>query len=163
MTTETVAAPAAGDAFLVMADLITFRVTDADSGGRLVSVQIDVPPGGGPPPLHIHPPDEIFHVVMGTVTVFEGPPESARRVELTPGQTGHVRGGVPHTFRNFSDSHARLLVTFVPGLMMERFFVQAGHRVDDPERLPELDLEAEVPRVFSVGSTLGMELLSPPQ
>ena len=47
--------------------------------------------------------------------------------------------------------------------MMERFFVEVGHRIEDPARMPELDLEAEVPRVFEVGGRLGMELLAPPR
>jgi quercetin dioxygenase-like cupin family protein len=162
MNATTAPAPRCGDRFLVMADLITFRVTDEDSGGRLVTVQIDVPPGGGPPPLHIHPPDEVFHVLQGTVTVFEGSPGSTVRSTLETGGTAHVRGGVAHTFRNFTEEPARLLVTFAPGLMMERFFVEAGHPVPDPAALPALDLEAEVPRVFAVGGRLGMQLLPPP-
>jgi quercetin dioxygenase-like cupin family protein len=162
MAATSVSAPKAGDAFLVMADLVTFQVTDADSSGRLTVVYIDVPPGGGPPPLHIHPPDEVFHVVDGTLTVFEGPPEAAARSEVVAGGSKHVCGGTPHTFRNFTDAPVRLHVVFAPGVMMERFFVQAGHPVADPAKLPELDLEAEVPRVFAVGRELGMELLSPP-
>ena len=34
-----------GDMFLVMADLITFRVTDAASSGRVTVVEIHVPAG----------------------------------------------------------------------------------------------------------------------
>ena len=85
------------------------------------------------------------------MTIFTGDPENARRTLLRSGDTEHVPGGTPHTFRNFSEVAARLLVTFCPGEMMEKFFVSAGHRVTDPCSLPVLDLEAEVPRVFEVG------------
>jgi mannose-6-phosphate isomerase-like protein (cupin superfamily) len=152
-----------GDMFLVMADLITFRVTDAASNGRVTVVEIHVPAGGGPPPLHVHPPDEVFHVIEGEMTIFTGDPENARRTLLRSGDTEHVPGGTPHTFRNFTEVAARLLVTFCPGEMMEKFFVSAGHRVTDPSSLPVLDLEAEVPRVFEVGQALGMQMLSPPR
>lgn len=157
-----VAVPRAGDAFLVMADRVTFRVTDADSGGRLTVVEIDIPPGGGPPPLHIHPPDEVFQVLEGEVTIFEGDPEDAARRVLGPGGCQHVRGGRPHTFRNLTDAPARLLATFAPGRMMERFFVEAGHDVTGLDAMPDLDLEAEVARVFGVGERLGMRLLDVP-
>ena len=162
MNTEQIADPKVGDTYLVMADLITFRVCASASGGRLAVVEIEVPPGGGPPPLHIHPPDEVFHVVTGEVTLFKGLPDDAERATLGPGQTDHVRGGVPHTFRNLTDTPAQLLVTFAPGEMMSRFFVEAGHRVEQRGQLPTLDLEAEVPRVFGVGQRLGMQTLSPP-
>ena len=92
-----------GDMFLVMADLITFRVTDAASSGRVTVVEIHVPAGGGPPPLHVHPPDEVFHVIEGEMTIFTGDPENARRTLLRSGDTEHVPGGTPHTFRNFSE------------------------------------------------------------
>ena len=163
MNTEQIEDPRVGDTYLVMADLITFRVCPSGSGGRLAVVEIEVPPGGGPPPLHIHPPDEVFHVVEGEVTIFRGGPGDTERATLGAGQTEHVRGGVPHTFRNLTDAPAQLLVTFAPGEMMSRFFVEAGHRVENRARLPKLDLEAEVPRVFGVGERLGMQTLSPPQ
>jgi quercetin dioxygenase-like cupin family protein len=147
---------------LVLSDLVTFRVTDADSNGRLTVVQIDVPPGGGPPPMHIHPPDELFSVVSGTVTVLHGDPAAPVVREVVAGDCVHVPGGTAHTFRNLSDAPARMILTFAPGVMMERFFVEVGHPVDDPAHLPQVDLEAEIPRVFAAGARLGMELLDVP-
>jgi mannose-6-phosphate isomerase-like protein (cupin superfamily) len=155
--------PAPGDMFLVMADVVTFRVPSAASDGRVMVGEIAVPVGGGPPPLHVHVPDEVFHVIEGEVTVFTGDPEDARPTLLHAGETKHVPGGVPHTFRNFGDKPARVLLTFSPGEMMERFFITVGHRVTDPCVLPVLDLEAEVPRVFEIGRDLGMRTLSPPR
>jgi mannose-6-phosphate isomerase-like protein (cupin superfamily) len=154
--------PKAGDAFLVLADLVTFKVTDADSNGRLTVVQIDVLPDGGPPPMHIHPPDELFTVVSGTMTVLHGDPAAPVVREVVAGDCVHVPGGVAHTFRNFSDEPARMILTFAPGVMMERFFVDVGHPVDDADNLPQLDLELEVPRVFAASARLGMELLDVP-
>jgi mannose-6-phosphate isomerase-like protein (cupin superfamily) len=146
-----------------MADVITFRVTAAGSRGRLTVVEIAVPVNGGPPPLHIHPPDEVFYVIEGEVTVFKGPPGESTRSVLRVGETDHVPGGTPHTFRNFSDQAALLLLTFAPGVMMERFFVEAGHALEGPARVPQLDFDAEVARVFGIGSGLGMETLAPPE
>jgi mannose-6-phosphate isomerase-like protein (cupin superfamily) len=152
----------AGDAFLVLSDLVTFKVTDADSNGRLTVVQIDVPPEGGPPPMHIHPPDELFTVVSGTVTVLHGDPAAPVVREVAAGECVHVPGGTAHTFRNFTGEPARMLLTFAPGVMMERFFVEVGHPVDDPHDLPQLDLASEVPRVFAASARLGMQMLDVP-
>lgn len=159
---EQAVVPNVGDAFLVLADLVTFKVTDADSNGRLTVVQIDVSPDGGPPPMHVHPPDELFTVVAGTVTVIHGDPAAPVVREVVAGDCAHVPGGTPHTFRNFSDKPARMILTFAPGRMMEQFFVEVGHPVADPDNLPQLDLESEIPRVFAASARLGMELLDVP-
>jgi quercetin dioxygenase-like cupin family protein len=156
-------APRVGETVLVMSDLITFKVTAAQSSGRLAVVEVEAPPGGGPPPMHTHLPDEVFHVVEGQVTLFKGPPDAAVATTLSVGDSDYVAGGIPHTFRNLTEERARLLLVFSPGEAMERFFADVGHPVQDRRRLPEIDLEAEVPRVFEIGSRQGMELLSPPR
>jgi quercetin dioxygenase-like cupin family protein len=163
MSVDATRAPRVGETVLVMADLITFRVTAAQSGGRVTVVEVEAPPGGGPPPMHTHEPDEVFHVIEGEVTLFKGPPEAAMSTVLAVGDSEHVAGGIPHTFRNLSEHPAKLLLVFSPGDRMERFFAEVGHPVRDRDRLPQLDLEAEVPRVFEIGNRLGMELLSPPR
>jgi quercetin dioxygenase-like cupin family protein len=153
--------PQVGTCVVVMADVITFRVLSSASNGRLSVVELVTPPGGGPPPLHAHPPDEVFTVVEGSVTLFVGDPLAPERKELVQGDIAHVRGGVAHTFRNFSEQSARMLLTFTPGEMMERFFVEAGIPVTDPQNLPVVDFESEVRRVFQAGAALGMEQFDP--
>jgi quercetin dioxygenase-like cupin family protein len=142
-----------------MAEIVTFRVLASASGGRLSVVEVLVPPGGGPPPLHTHPPDEIFTVVEGVITVFAGDPLRPDRRELATGDVTYVSGGVPHTFRNFDDSPARLVLTFAPGELMEQFFARIGIPVADPQNPPPVDLDAEVRRIFSTGAALGIEQL----
>jgi quercetin dioxygenase-like cupin family protein len=165
MSVDTRREPRAGETVLVMADLITFKVTAMQSSGRLAVVELEAPAGGGPPPMHTHAPDEVFHVLEGEVTLYKARPDQpdvAVATTLAAGDSDHVAGGVPHTFRNLSDRPAKLLLVFSPGEPMERFFAEAGHPVQDRNRLPPVDLEAEVPRVFEIGSRWGMELLSPP-
>lgn len=148
--------PQVGGCVLVIADVITFRVRSADSGDRLAVVEIFAPPGGGPPPMHSHPPDELFTVLSGAVTVFSGDPLMPERRELATGDLAHVPGGVAHTFRNFGEHPARLLLTFSPGEVMEQFFLRAGVPVEDPRDPPVVDLDAEVRRVFEAGASLGL-------
>lgn len=163
MSNLAASAPRIGETYLVMADLIHFRVTTADSPSGLCVVEVEIPVGGGPPPLHVHPPDEVFHVIEGEVVLYKGPPASATRATLRAGESEHVPGGTPHTFRNYSDKPARMLLVFSPGEIMEQFFVGAGHPVTDRGNLPRLDLESEVPRAFEVGRRLGVETLTVPE
>ena len=153
--------PKLDDSLLVMSDVVTFRVLSSASNGRLSVVELFAPPGGGPPPLHAHPPDEVFTVIEGSVTLFWGDPQRPERREMGPGEVGHVCGGVAHTFRNFADTPARLLLTFAPGEMMEQFFLTAGIPVVDPHSLPTIDVETEVRRVFQAGAALGMVQFEP--
>jgi mannose-6-phosphate isomerase-like protein (cupin superfamily) len=126
-----------GASFLVITDVITVRVTSAQSSGRLCVVEALTAPGGGPPPLHSHPPDEVFTVLEGEATIFVREAESGlRRTTLRAGESAHVPGGVAHTFRNFSDAPLRLLATFAPGQMMEHYFVAGGIALPDA-RLPD--------------------------
>ena len=114
-----------------------------------------------PPPLHTHPPDEVFSVIEGAVIVFAGDPLRPERRELAAGDVTYVPGGVAHTFRNFGDVPARLILTFTPGDMMELFFARAGIPVDDPLNPPIIDFDAEVERVFQAGAELGMQEFDP--
>jgi mannose-6-phosphate isomerase-like protein (cupin superfamily) len=144
-----------GAVVLVMQDEITVVVPSAQSEGRCLVVQIGVPPGGGPPPLHTHPPDELFHVMEGDITVFRRAGEHTERLELGQGDTILIPGGVPHTFRNLSAKPGRLLCTFSPGPMMEAFFSMAGR----PAGADVADPHAEVGRVLGIGASIGMVTL----
>lgn len=140
-----------GDAYQVMHELITCVAASE----QLLVVHADVPPGGGPPPLHRHPPDELFHVIEGQMTVFR----EGERIDVGPGESVIVDGGVPHTFRNLSDEPGRLLMAFAPGPMMAAFFAQAGRPVVAGQPPPEVDPATEVPRVLGAGASLGLETL----
>jgi mannose-6-phosphate isomerase-like protein (cupin superfamily) len=136
---------AAGASYLVISDVITFRVTSAQSQGRLCVVEALAPPGGGPPPLHSHPPDEVFTVLEGEGTVaVQADDGQLRERTLQAGETVHVRGGTPHTFRNFSDRPLRLLATFVPGEMMEHYFVAGGIPLPDEHMPDSIDAQRQV-------------------
>jgi quercetin dioxygenase-like cupin family protein len=144
-----------------MSDVITFRVTSAQSAGQVCVVDLIAPPGGGPPPLHSHPSGEVFTVLEGQVSIYRGDPTNPSRSELATGDVAYVPGGEPHTFRNLTEKPARLMLTFVPGATMEQFFLQAGVPVVDPDDPPRLDLASEVQRVFRVGAELGLQQFDP--
>jgi quercetin dioxygenase-like cupin family protein len=145
-----------------MSDIITFVVTGEETDGAFSLVEIQVPPGGGPPPLHTHPVHESFCVIEGDVCVFQEDPEGkVVKKEPDPGTVVHVRSGVPHTFRNLSGRPARVWAVFAPAAMMEAFFTQAGVP-HDPSGGGTVAGADEIGRVMQVGERLGMRLLQPP-
>jgi quercetin dioxygenase-like cupin family protein len=166
MSAESAAPPEsaarAGDAYRVMSDVVRFTVTGEETDGAFTMVEISIPPGGGPPPLHTHPCHESFCVIEGSITIFHEGDTGVVRVEGEPGTVVHVPPGVPHTFRNLSDAPGRVWAVFTPPAMMEAFFTQAGDP-HDPEAMPATTAgEAEVARVMEVGERLGMQLFPPP-
>jgi glyoxylate utilization-related uncharacterized protein len=120
--------------------------------------------GGGPPPLHSHPPDEIFTVLEGTPTLLCRRVGGLERRRLRPGDTAHVPGGTPHTFRNFSAAATRFLATFVPGEMMEHYFV-AGGIATTTDSVPAIDVKRQAEqaeRILLVAHDVGMRLHEEP-
>jgi quercetin dioxygenase-like cupin family protein len=116
-------------------DEITFHVTSDDSGGQLMAVEVRIPPGGGPPAMHRHPPEELYRGEAGELTIFLEEDGDIRRIAVTPGVVVHIPGGRPHTVRNESDAEARAFVVFTPGADIERFFRAAAAA---PHEIPAL-------------------------
>jgi quercetin dioxygenase-like cupin family protein len=124
--------------FLVMQDLVTLHARYEETGGGFFVMQVDVAPGGGPPPLHTHPATEFFWTLEGELTYFrdDGP---AGLAEITggPGTSALIPGGVAHTYRNFSDAPATYLGVLSPPELMQDFLVAAGVRPGEKPRSPE--------------------------
>jgi quercetin dioxygenase-like cupin family protein len=102
---------------------ITFIHTSAQTGGKLVAINLELPPGGRVPGgLHIHPlQEERFEVVRGTMRFRM----SRRRVVAGPGEVVVVAPGVPHDFANTGDETALVRVDIRPALKMEQLFETA--------------------------------------
>jgi len=107
-------------------DEITVRVTSDDSDGRLLAAEVLIPPGGGPPALHRHSPEEVYRGTAGELAVYLQQDGEVRRIAVTPGVVVHIPGGRAHTVRNESDADARAFVVFTPGAEIERFFRAAA-------------------------------------
>lgn len=92
----------------------TFRVLDdgASTGRRLGVVALDLVPGWGGPPQHVHREhDETFFVVQGTVRFTSG----TDSVLATAGQLVTAPIGDPHTFANADEqAPASLLCSVTP-------------------------------------------------
>jgi quercetin dioxygenase-like cupin family protein len=111
-----------------------------DTDGQVMLMQIDMPPGMGPP-LHRHDWDEGYLVVSGTFAVRLGEEER----ELGPGGFVWLPRQLPHGFANTGDAPGRLLGFACPAQGMEDFLVAMREEVagldgpPDPEVLMELN------------------------
>jgi quercetin dioxygenase-like cupin family protein len=102
---------------------IAFRQTAAETGGRLLTIDLELPPGGRVPGgLHIHPlQEERFEVVEGTMRFRM----RRRRIIARPGDVVVVPPRLPHDFANAGDETALVRVDIQPALEMERLFETA--------------------------------------
>jgi mannose-6-phosphate isomerase-like protein (cupin superfamily) len=93
----------------------------------LLAMEVRMGPGGGPPALHRHDPEEIYRIERGTLTLYvEDDDGELERRPAGPGDVVHIPGGREHTVRNESDEPASAYVVFSPGAPMERFFRAAA-------------------------------------
>jgi quercetin dioxygenase-like cupin family protein len=127
--------PGGGTAYSLIGELITIKVSSAETGDTFAVTELLSQPGGGPP-LHTHPAAEVFIVQEG---VFEfsglerGEPYTIR---ATPGDIVYIPGGAPHTYKTAGPTPGKALGVLAPGGRMERFFAEVGTLVIDPQAAP---------------------------
>jgi quercetin dioxygenase-like cupin family protein len=113
--------PGHGDTLTVVGDVLTFKLTSADTGGRFVLAEGHFAPGGGPPP-HLHTrEDELFYILDGEVEFFV----DDTRVPSRPGMAVWAPRDVVHTFKNVGPRPARSLVVALP-CNFENFYRDCG-------------------------------------
>jgi mannose-6-phosphate isomerase-like protein (cupin superfamily) len=110
------------DKILVGSDELVLRV----SSPGILAAEVRLPPGGGPPALHRHAPEEVYRVERGTLAIYTDDGEGRVRREAGPGDVVHIPAGQPHTVRNESARDVAAYVVFSPGAPMERFFRAAA-------------------------------------
>ena len=90
--------------FVVMHDVVRFHTTAEETDGDFLVREVDVAPGGGPPPLHTHDAAEFFWTLRGRLSFFREE-QSGEVTEITggPGTLAFIPSRVPHTYRNFTD------------------------------------------------------------
>jgi mannose-6-phosphate isomerase-like protein (cupin superfamily) len=116
-----VVAPHEGESLTVVGDVVTFKLTAADTAERFVLGEGLVAPGGGPPP-HLHErEDELFYVLDGRM---EFCCDTARRT-LDPGDAAWAPRNVVHAFKNVGETPLRMLIIAIP-TNFEHFYRECG-------------------------------------
>ena len=119
--------PDEGRAMFVLGDVVTFKVTAAESDNVYFLTEIVSVPGGGPAFLHTHVPQETFWILEGQYEVY-GQDENGEKyaIEAPVGATVHVPSNVPHGFRNVGDTIGKVLAIYAPVVHQPEFFTEIG-------------------------------------
>ncbi len=126
------------------------KLAGSDTDGAAAVVHLTVPKLSGPP-LHRHSrEDEWFYLLDGELT-FD---VDGQRFSAGPGSSAFAPRGTVHTYQNFHDEPARLLVMVTPA-GLDRFF-------DDVSALNKGLSQPDYARVEQLMQSYGMELLGPP-
>ena len=107
-----------------------FKMTGAETGGRLFLMEHQHMEAGGGPNLHLHlNQDEWFYVLEGEVAFQVG----EQRLHLKAGESVLAPRMVPHTFSAVGPAPARMMIGFCPAGKMEQSFLDMGD-VHAPKR-----------------------------
>lgn len=138
----------------------TYRilVSGKDTGGAFATIDMLVPPGGGPGP-HAHADfEETFYVIEGEIEVkseFGSYKASKGSFVAIP------KGGVVHAFKNKTNQIAHLLCTVVPA-GLENFFEEVGEPVAFGQFLPPKPMdEAYLKKLQSTAEKYGQKVFPP--
>lgn len=137
-----------GEALNVLGYTDVLKITGAETGGQYFVLEVNSPPGGGPP-MHCHTrEDEFFYVLEGEYEITLG--EARKTIRLKPGDCAFSPRGIPHRFQNVSDGPGKMLVTVSPA-GLEGFFREISARV---KSMPE-----DAPALLEIGERYGLEFL----
>lgn len=124
--------PREGQNISMAGDTYRILVTGKQTGNAFATIDMLIPPGGGPGP-HAHLAfQETFYVVEGEIEVKS---EAGTFLAKKGAYVVVPKGGLVHCFKNKSDQIAHLLCTVVPS-GLEEMFLEIGLPVAAGEFLP---------------------------
>jgi quercetin dioxygenase-like cupin family protein len=101
----------------ILGEEVLVKLASTDTQGAATIFHLTVPPMSGPP-LHRHSrEDEWLYVLQGQITAEI----NEQRIILNAGGSAFMSRGIVHTFQNFTDATARMLLMVTPG-GFNRFF-----------------------------------------
>ncbi|UOQ55213.1 cupin domain-containing protein [Hymenobacter cellulosivorans] len=154
----TILAPTEGQTLAVMGSNYRILASGQDTAGAYATIDMLVPPGGGPGP-HAHADiEETFFVVEGEVEVKS---EFGTTVATAGSYIRIPKGGVVHGFKNKSAQPARLLCTVVPA-GLDEFFQEIGQPVAPGQFLPPPVLDqGAIQRIQALAQAYGQQVFPP--
>jgi quercetin dioxygenase-like cupin family protein len=150
-----VAEEGAGENLWFGGGLVTFKVTNEQSGGRFIVIEHRAS-RGKMTPLHLHAGhDETCYIIEGELLLHIDGVEHA----AAAGAVASIPRGTPHAFLVTSET-ARSVWVVTPGGAMEAFYREAGDAAESGV-LPPPDIDIE--RLLAAGKRTGaMKVLGPP-
>lgn len=147
-----------GQSLSVVGDTYRILVTGKETGGAFATIDMLVPPGGGPGP-HAHPDfEETFYVVDGEVEVKS---EAGIYIAKKGAYVVIPKGGIVHCFKNKSDKMAHLLCTVIPSGLEDLFF-EIGKPVSAGEFLPPPHMDPEsIKKLIAIAEKHGQKVYPP--
>ena len=147
-----------GQTLSVVGDTYRLVITGDQTGGAYATIDMLIPPQGGPGP-HAHAGfQESFYVMEGEIVVrSETQVYTARKGDFV----NIPLGGPVHSFKNEATTVAHLLCVVVPA-GLEKMFQEIGQPVQPGQFLPPLTLGPdELKHVAEVAKKYGQELFPP--
>lgn len=127
--------PGDGEAIVLLGEPRVLKMTPTENAGACLQFETSHAPGTRVPP-HLHyEEDEAFHVLTGK---YEFEVEDSR-FTATVGTFVFAPSGAVHGFTNTGPDTARMLVTVMPGLQHESFFIEVTELATQLGRSPDAD------------------------
>jgi quercetin dioxygenase-like cupin family protein len=147
-----------GQNLSVVGDTYRILVTGKETGGVFATIDMLIPPGGGPGP-HAHPDfEETFYVIEGEVEVKS---EAGTYLAKKGSYVVIPKGGIVHCFKNKSDKIVHLLCTVVPS-GLEEMFLEIGKPVALGDFLPPPPMDPEsLKKLIAIAEKYGQKVFPP--
>ena len=124
-----------GQSLSIAGNSYRILVSGSETGGDFATIDMLVPPGGGPGPhshAHFH---ETFYVMEGEVEIHS-------EVSVYTAKMGDYvvipKGGIIHYFKNKTDKNVRLLCTVIPS-GLEEMFIAISKEISNGQLSPSPD------------------------
>jgi quercetin dioxygenase-like cupin family protein len=148
--------PQDGQNVSVVGDTYRILITGKQTQGAFATIDMLIPPGGGPGP-HAHPDfHESFYVIDGEIEV------KSEAGTYTAGQGSFVhipKGGIVHCFKNKTQHMAHILCMVAPS-GLEEFFAKIGTPVAVGAFVAPPDGEA-MKKIIPIAEQYGQKVFPP--
>ena len=138
--------PGEGTQFTARGSTMVFKALSETTDGAFSLMERVLPPGGRPPPRHVHPDcTEAFYLLDGELDFLL----DDDRVGVAAGGFVLVPGGVAHSFVNAGGAPARVLILHSPAL--DGYFRELHELWLGPT--PTVEQERDLMRTFGLEPT----------
>lgn len=152
----TICKPNEGRTIAVVGDVYRFLATGEDTNGKYAMWEAIVPPGGGPPP-HVHSREEEgFYILEGKITFTV----DDEKIVATTGMFANMPVGRPHSFKNESNSPAKMLITVAPA-GLEQMFFDVGVPLDEGATTALPTTKEEIEKLLAIAPKYGIDIRVP--